>query len=294
MMISMRKSRGSWALPAILATFTLATWASGCGGGSSTPITQDSFCDQKAQKECQVSTKCGTMNSACLSQRKAKCLAFAAASASSKRQFTAANVAACVNKTNAVYAKATITPADLADMDDVCSYVFQGTSTADCAVKYECAGTKICDKSLCAAKVVKNKGALCGNPGEVCAAGSYCAHDPTSGAFTCLAKAAAGTACSADVPCVETQRCAAATSTCVALFMSGETCGTSDECATTAPYCDPYIGNKCDVGLIFAPTATAACADYGGTSTGTGGSSGGGSGGSTGSNDAGSDASSGG
>jgi hypothetical protein len=66
-------------------------------------------------------------------------------------------------------------------------------------------------------------------------------------------------------------------------------CVTSDDCATATPYCDPYTGNTCDVGLIFAPTATVACADYGGTPSagGTGGSGGGGTGGASGNGDAG-------
>ena len=99
-----------------------------------------------------------------------------------------------MNKTNAVYAKALssqATPTDLADMDDVCAYVFQGDSTTTCTVKYDCAGNKICDKGFCADKVTKNKGQPCGNPGEVCATGSYCAPDPaaTNANPVCLAKA---------------------------------------------------------------------------------------------------------
>jgi len=80
-------------------------------------------------------------------------------------------------------------------------------------------------------------------------------------------------ACDATNPCVETLRCAG---TCVALVAAAGACTSNSDCASAAPYCDPYSGHKCEVGLAFAPTATAACADYGGAAvSGTGGSPGG-------------------
>ena len=240
----------------------------GCGGGSSTPITEDQFCDQKAAAECQVTAKCGNvMTAPCIMERKTACLAVGAASKTAPRIFVPGNVGACVNKTKSVYSKATTsqaTPTDLADMDDVCAYVYQGNSTTNCNVKYDCAGNKICDKKFCADKVTKNKGQPCANPGEVCATGSYCAPDPVTSNLVCLAKAAQSAACSATVPCVETLRCDGLTSTCMPRFGAGESCGTTDDCIATAPYCDPYLGCKCDLGLSFAAGA-AACVDYGGS-----------------------------
>jgi hypothetical protein len=100
--------------------------------------------------------------------------------------------------------------------------------------------------------------------------------------FYCLAKAAQSAACSASIPCVENLHCDA-TSTCQPRVTSGA-CTTDDDCASGVPYCDPYIGNKCDSGLGFIGGAPA-CADYGGTAGGLGGASGG-AGGSTGGNDA--------
>ncbi len=140
----MPRSSSAWAGLAVL-TFLANT---GCGGGSkSTPINEDLFCEQKATAECQVTTKCGTvMMTPCVTERKTACLAVgAAAQASGTRKFQAGNVPACVNKTNAVYAKALssqATPTDLADMDDVCAYVYQGASTTTCTVKYDCAGNQ--------------------------------------------------------------------------------------------------------------------------------------------------------
>jgi hypothetical protein len=261
----------------VVAAACVSLWIPGCGGGgSSTPITVGAFCQQKADKECQVTTRCGNATpSACSLQRVAVCMAFANAATVAPRVFHPENVNACVNKTNSVYTKATaILPSDLADLDDVCNYVFQGNSTTTCAVKYDCAtASKICDKGRCADKVTKNKDQLCGNPGEVCATGSYCKLDTASTTYTCVAKGAQGAACDAATPCVEALRCDS-TATCQPRANPTETCATNDDCATTAPYCDPYIGHKCDSGLSFGGGA-AACVDYGaGASTGTGGSTG--------------------
>jgi hypothetical protein len=224
----------------------------------------------------------------CVSQRKPLCLSVNAASKTAPRIFHQENVAACVNKTTSVYAKSTISPADLDDLADTCAYVFQGNSAMACAVKYDCADkNKICDKGQCAAKAVVAKGMGCANAGQVCAVGSYCAVDPSSTSTlpSCLTKAAQSAACSATVPCLEAFRCDGATQTCLPPVMAGEACTANTDCPTAAPYCDPAIGNKCDLGLSFAAGA-ATCAAYGGGATGTGGSSGGGSGGSTGTNDA--------
>jgi hypothetical protein len=254
----------------------LAPLGAGCGGGGgAAPLTEDTFCEQKAQKECQVTAKCGTATSACVVQRAAQCHIVAGMSKTPPRVFHPENVSKCVSQTATVYAKSVITPTDLAQMDDVCAYVFQGDSEAGCAVNYDCKGTKICDKNLCATKVMKNRGALCGNPGEICVAGSYCAVDSVSGALTCLAKGAMSAVCNAATPCLETLRCDATSGMCAPLRMPNEGCASSSECPAAAPYCDPYVGNKCDIGLSFAPTAVAACADYGGgSSSGTGGASG--------------------
>src|SRR6185295_20238083 len=130
---------------------TMAMAMTGCGGGGgSTPLTEDQFCTQKAAKECQVTDRCGLQTKdGCLAQRKAACLAFAAASKVAPRVFHPENVGNCVNKTGTVYAKSTITPSDLADMNDACNSVFRGDveMAAVCTVKYDCKATSaICDK----------------------------------------------------------------------------------------------------------------------------------------------------
>lgn len=275
----MPKLLGGWAGSAAVNATVLATWVavvSGCGGGSSTPITEDSYCTDKAAKECQVAAKCATMLESCKSQRKTICMAVNDASRSATRFFTPGNVSACVNQTNTVYAKANssaATQVDIDGMNDTCAYVFQGmaASGAACTSKYDCKNkNQICDTkngtALCSDKVTKNKGQPCGNHGEVCSNDSYCVMDST-GSYTCTAKAAQGAACSAAVPCVDPYRCDAASGTCMTKLAQGTFCGSSADCLPAAPFCDQYVGCKCDLGLSFAAGALT-CVDYGGAPSG--------------------------
>ena len=270
----MPKLLGGWAGSATGSATVLAAWVavvSGCGGGSSTPVTEDSYCTDKAAKECQVAAKCGTDVTACQTQRHTICLAVNAASKSATRFFTPGNVSACVNQTNTVYAKANssqATQTDIDNMNDICAYVFQGTSTAACTVKYECKNkSQICDKGLCVAQTPVAKGAFCVSPGQTCSSDSYCAMDTATNQLKCLAKAAQGAPCGATVPCVDPYRCDSASGTCMTKLTSGAFCGSSADCLPAAPFCDQYIGCKCDLGLSFAAGANA-CADYGGAPNG--------------------------
>jgi hypothetical protein len=87
--------------------------------------------------------------------------------------------------------------------------------------------------------------------------------DPVTHVLSCLAKGAQNAACSATAPCIETLRCDGVTGTCQPRLMSGEACGTTDDCASASPYCDQAIGCKCDIGLSFG-AGSLTCADYGG------------------------------
>jgi len=287
-MTSSWKSLGSLVAVAACASIAMAAAMNGCGGGgSSTPITLADFCQQKAEKECVVTSRCASDANACKVQRAAACMTFANNAIVAPRVFHPENINNCLNQTTAVYTKSTvILPTDLAKMDDACNWVIQGDRKMlePCTVKYDCASqNNICDKGKCATMSTKNKGDQCGNLGEVCASGSYCMQD-TGGAFTCVAKAAQSAACNATVPCLENLHCDA-TNTCQPRVTTGA-CTTSDDCAASVPYCDPYVGGRCDMGRTFGGGA-AACVDYGGSaSTGVGGSPGGGTGGSTGGNDA--------
>jgi hypothetical protein len=258
----------------------------GCsGGGSKKPLTVNDFCTMKAEAECQAATRCGTTATACQSQRQALCMQFAQATMSATRPFQPGNVSNCVNKTSSTYAKQTITPTDLAAMNDTCNYVFQGSQAKDgtCANKYECSGMVICDSNhLCETQVTRNNGDPCTGPGDVCNTGLYCTGTPVA---RCAPKKMLNDTCDDMTPCLETLRCV--NGTCLGRAMPGESCTSDADCPTTgssaAPYCDPYIGNKCDSGLSFGGGAPA-CVDYGGGGTGaTGGSDGGGTGGAGGS-----------
>jgi hypothetical protein len=262
----------------------MAGLLAGCGGGgSSKPLTETDFCNQKAEAECQVSDRCVTDKDACKADRMTVCTMFVAdAKASGTRFFTEGNVSNCINKTKSVYAKtAPITPTDMNDVSDACNYVFQGKAkvTEACTLKWDCADkSHICDKMLCAPKVTKNSGDLCGNPGEICNTGSFCMMNGAT--YMCMARVASGMPCNTTMPpCLESLRCAAGT--CADRVASAGSCSSNDDCISTAPFCDPYAGNKCDPGLSFAVGAPV-CNDFGGSGSGPGTGGQGGTAGSTG------------
>jgi len=221
----------------------------------------DSFCAAVAQEECKAATDCGNKVDACLSARKAHC--FQGIPTSPLRSYHSANAQGCIDKTHDTYAKDTITPADFADLQVACDKVFQGSATSlqHCDATQDCSGDLICDKTVCAARVVKNQGDFCGNPGEVCGGESYCA--PSASAMQCVPKKANGEVCDDKVaPCQTSLRCN--NSSCQARSPSGEACAADSDCAADAPYCDPNNANRCDRGLRFGPGLTA-CKDYGGS-----------------------------
>jgi hypothetical protein len=245
-------------------TFCTGLVAAGCGGGgSSKPLIVDDFCTQKAQKECQVTVRCATDKTTCETQRRALCMTFAQATMSPTRPFRPENVAACISETNRVYAKTSpITPTDLASMDDACNYVFQGSVARDgtCATKYDCTGKVICDRAMrCETQVNKNNGDDCSGAGAVCTQGLYCTGTPVP---RCMAKKVLTNVCDDMNPCIETLRCMGGI--CAARAMANDPCATDDDCPTTAPYCDPNVGNHCDSGLSFAGGAPS-CAAFGGS-----------------------------
>ena len=261
-------------------TVAITGLLAGCGGGGAgKQPTESDFCAQKADAECQVTDRCVTTKDDCKADRMAVCTAFvAAAKSNGKRVFVTGNIGGCISKTMAVYAKTSpITPKDLADMDDVCQYVFQGDGEVNvdtCQTKYDCAGKVICDKTYCAKQM--NVTTTCGNPGDICPAGKYCAPNSSS-LLVCTDKGASGDTCDETTPCLEALHCAAGT--CTDRVGSAGSCTSSDDCLAAAPYCDPYAGNKCDPGLSFA-AGSPSCADYGGSGSGPGtGGTGGGAGG---------------
>lgn len=250
------------------------------GGGSDKPLTTDDFCAMKATTECQVVGRCAVVTmDACVSARRALCDQFVQSALVPPRVFTPGNVGGCISKTNAAYSKSTILPSDLQAMDVACNWVFQGNVAQgdNCTVDYDCAGATngsvFCElkpgatAARCATHMSKNLNDLCGNRGETCNPGSYCADD--NGDLRCLAKKQLGDACDpVTLPCIESLRCTGGT--CMTRQGLQGACTTSDDCMASAPYCDKYAGNICDPGLTFA-TNSPSCVDYGGA-TGGGGS----------------------
>jgi hypothetical protein len=256
--------------------------ASSCGGGGSAkPATVTDFCDAYAAAVCQVSNACGGDPSVdtCKAAQKMNCAAMAMnATASGMRVFTPANMSACTSLTNNLYSQNTpITPTQMDAATDKCNYVFQGTvmKGASCTTKYDCAGTPgtvICDKGVCATQTLKNLGDGCSDAGAVCNTGSYCKMG-TNGFYTCVAKVGATMACDATTPCLESLRCSSL-GKCTDRVGMGMMCASNSDCASTAPFCDPFAnGGTCDAGLRFAP-GSASCAQFG-MSTGAAGMSGG-------------------
>lgn len=246
---------------------TIAACGAGCNGGGAATLTQGSFCDKMAENECAaVANKCLATSANCKTKRVAACNDFAmqqqaAPSSPASRPFRPENADACLTKTTTVYSKSTITPVDLAALDDVCARVFSGkkkstdTVKPTCASDYECDDNEICDPDfiVCAPKKMVGTSAGCNNPGEICPAGQYCTGSPRQ----CKPRPAAGEACDATSPCLETLRCGSA-GTCVERLDIGASCDSNDDCDATYPYCDPYNGKVCTPG--FTPsTANAEC-----------------------------------
>jgi hypothetical protein len=269
----------------------LALLVVGCGGGgSSAPPTMSDFCKQLAQAECSKVNCAGSAPEPCETNRTASCLAWATAvTAGNVRQFTPANMNDCINRSRTAYSSTNpITPQTLADIDRACNYVFQGKKmllTDACTTQFECAGTTngtiVCDKGFCATvSAGKAAGTPCGNPGDTCAAGNYCAKN-ASDLFVCMARVASGGVCSDAKPCVENLRCAAGI--CSERVMAGASCGSDVDCPMAAPFCDPYASSICDSGLSFAAGSPSCQSFTGGNRTNGGGGAGGSAGGAGGS-----------
>jgi len=247
----------------------------GCGKSDSPP-TIATFCAQKAEKECGTKDKgvahdCGATLSACTTLRTAACMALATQQ-SVTHPLRADAIANCLSKTEAAYSQMTITPALRAAADDACARVFSGMNKGQptdpaCASSSDCDTGLICDRTVCAAPVVVAANARCNNPGETCPATQYCA-----GIYPqqiCTDKKAAGTACDAATPCLDTLRCV--NGACVARVSTRGACTTDADCDPSAPYCDPYNGNACFLG--FAPASaggTNECVAFGGPQPGSG------------------------
>lgn len=238
--------------------------AAGCSSETTTQYgNTDAFCAAKAKEECQKAPSlCAVSQSACENARKATCLTFASQQGTGGRTYRSDNVQACLDKTHAAYGNDPVKASDLDDMQTTCAKVFQGSTKefSACQSDYECENDLICDKQLCAHKVVKSSGQPCGNPGEVCDDSSYCTTN-SGNVFVCTPKKTQGLTCDDKTsPCATDLRCA---TVCQPKVGAGGQCTTNDDCTSDAPFCDPYQGSKCDGGIRFG--AGTSCKDYGGS-----------------------------
>lgn len=138
---------------------------------------------------------------------------------------------ACINKYTSVYSDGKVDQAELTSLAEVCITVF--TSGGD--VGTGCTADKDCDTasdlrcvdkhgvSTCQLPVIIGGGLACGNPDQVCDEAFYCDKSDR-----CTVRAAAGEACSADVPCDATSYCDG--DVCVAKKPNNTECQSAAEC----------------------------------------------------------------
>lgn len=238
--------------PPGFAALSLAAVLAACGSEDAGPkyASVEAFCTDYATTACkEVSPKCSIVDATCQQKAKAECNGIA--TAATGRNFNSGAGEACIGKLRDTYGKqGTITGAEFAALGEACQRAFQGSAAklGSCKVDYDCTGSLICDKTLCADKVQKNLDELCGNPGEVCAKGSYCTGDAVK---KCVAKRKGGEACGATQPCQEDLRCLS--SICAPLVGAGEKCETSADCSTG--YCDGRL-KTCSAGVTLTAGAT--------------------------------------
>jgi hypothetical protein len=239
-----------------------------------------SFCSSKAQAECQVASTCLIDTTDCEAQRASLCNTDAMqAMASGTRKYTQANAQPCIDAVTSAYGNGhtSVTYAQLVgpgSLTDVCERVFSGNASMDeaCQSSYDCTGSLVCAPAMpgtfadggsgslvCAPVVQVPEGQFCATPGSTCAADTYCALPATGSAYECQPAMTIGQPCSSTAPCVSTARCETSSGvtgqTCAARAKLGEACQTSEDCDPSAPYCDPYLSNRCTTGLSFASGA---------------------------------------
>lgn len=233
-----------------------------CGGDEAEERypSSDAFCEAKAKEECNaVALQCGATVDACTKGRKSSCLQAAATASGEGRNYKASAAESCIEKTKELFAARTIDPTKEDAQAEACERVFEGVKNKNeaCEGDYQCKGTMVCDKSVCADKVERKEGDGCNNAGEVCAKGTYC--KPEGQLKFCKPRLADGQVCNeTDLLCKEDLRCAG---TCKAKFAVGQPCATTDECAGGTS-CTLQGSARTCIASTF-PQGTS-CADYDG------------------------------
>jgi hypothetical protein len=251
-----------------------------------------SFCSAVAKAECQDNAVCAIDQTQCETYRTSVCQQDAASAQASGRTYNSDNAKACIDALNGAFGNGAskVTYQQLygsGSITDKCERVFVGNAGngGACQTNYDCTdSSEICAPvpgmtgSQCAKPTQKNLGDACADPGDQCADGSYCSTQG-GGIPKCVASAADGAPCPSGVQCVSSDFCNGGI--CAAKSGPGGPCTQDSDCNSQAPYCDPYAGHICTIGLTFA-TGAPDCKGYflgagtAGADAGTGGSDAGG------------------
>jgi hypothetical protein len=244
------------------------------------------YCTAYAKAVCQVSSVCEFDATICMNYQVAQCnLQASGSQASATRQYTPANVQACLDLLNQFYGggASSVSAANLANINTTCSRVFVGSAAlnAPCTVDADCAGAgEICgtapnQPSLCSVPTPRDLGSPCADQGDQCPTDAYCSVTTSK----CVASQSGGQTCDASTPCDSANQClqgicqplGGVDAPCTATPNAPLAPGNSTSCASNL-FCDDYTSAviptpSCANALTFARGATD-CLGIEGESTG--------------------------
>ena len=238
--------------------------AVGCSTAAPTPPDSPvpEFCSDWAKAYCQLSAVCQFDADECATNQTTACNQFAdTALASGTRSYNQPNGAACITLLNSTFGanSQSLAVSSLLQVNIACESAFIGNvqQNQPCTSTYDCAsGTNVVcapfvggSGSVCGTVTDKTLGQACGDPGDTCQGGSYCAPSTTSGPPTCVATPVLNGTCSAALPCGQGNYCTGA-GVCAQQLPTGAACTASSECASS--YCDQYPPAACVTELTFA------------------------------------------
>jgi len=242
-----------------LSTAAVAVVAACGGGGGGGEVTRDSFCEERAQQECETMVEfCGLTASTCVEERKAACNARAGNQATPRRIFKPENRSACLSEVKRAYSDDGITADQWNRMFEACDRVWEGSGSLSgnngtssiCEEPLDCLPQFICsfrDTGFCSEEIEVGRGQFCNNPGETCPDAQFC-KKTTSGQWQCVDRGGNGAQCSDDEPCLDEFRCFSGQ--CSAKLADGEPCDLNVEC--TNGLCEPFR-KVCASIIRFAP-----------------------------------------
>jgi hypothetical protein len=253
-------------LATTLTAFALAL--AGCGGGDSAPPTEDSFCAEKARRECtKVLPMCMSATfdqSSCELNRKMACVAYGTSQkmAGSSRVFKSTNMAACWSQIDAVFgqaAGAAITPAAWKNVQEACARVYEGNGTVQstCTSTYDClkSGNLICDKGFCAPRAAVAANMFCTTAGQVCPDTQFCKMMGTQ--FGCTNRVPQGGVCAPDALCDPSSYCSGGK--CQPTLAAAAPCSSDEQCMSGL--CHPFSAT-CTGPTFFLAPAGDGCTNF--------------------------------